>query len=81
MTDIYGYAAAAPLYRAAGWMQVIFIKEHIFSSWIDGIIAPAIPKHFSTFQISMSVIPGNNLGKICRILRVRVCKYRNWHCQ
>lgn len=23
MTDIYGYAAAAPLYRAAGWMQVI----------------------------------------------------------
>ncbi len=22
MTDIYGYAAAAPMYRAAGWMQV-----------------------------------------------------------
>lgn len=27
MTDIYGYAAAAPLYRAAGWMQVIPLPE------------------------------------------------------
>lgn len=27
MTDIYGYAAAAPLYRAAGWMQVILLPE------------------------------------------------------
>lgn len=27
MTDIYGYTAAAPLYRAAGWMQVIPLPE------------------------------------------------------
>ena len=27
MTDIYGYATAAPLYRAAGWMQVIPLPE------------------------------------------------------
>lgn len=27
MTDIYGYAAAVPLYRAAGWMQVIPLPE------------------------------------------------------
>lgn len=27
MTDIYGYAQAAPLYRAAGWMQVIPLPE------------------------------------------------------
>lgn len=27
MTDIYGYAAAAPMYRAAGWMQVIPLPE------------------------------------------------------
>ena len=27
MTDIYGYAAAAPQYRAAGWMQVIPLPE------------------------------------------------------
>lgn len=27
MTDIYGYAAAAPLYHAAGWMQVIPLPE------------------------------------------------------
>lgn len=27
MTDIHGYAAAAPLYRAAGWMQVIPLPE------------------------------------------------------
>lgn len=27
MTDIYGYAAAAPLYRAEGWMQVIPLPE------------------------------------------------------
>lgn len=27
MTDIYGYAAAAPRYRAAGWMQVIPLPE------------------------------------------------------
>lgn len=27
MTGIYGYAAAAPLYRAAGWMQVIPLPE------------------------------------------------------
>lgn len=27
MTDIYGYAAAASLYRAAGWMQVIPLPE------------------------------------------------------
>ena len=27
MTDIFGYAAAAPLYRAAGWMQVIPLPE------------------------------------------------------
>lgn len=27
MTDICGYAAAAPLYRAAGWMQVIPLPE------------------------------------------------------
>lgn len=27
MTDIYGYAAAAPSYRAAGWMQVIPLPE------------------------------------------------------
>lgn len=27
MIDIYGYAAAAPLYRAAGWMQVIPLPE------------------------------------------------------
>ena len=27
MADIYGYAAAAPLYRAAGWMQVIPLPE------------------------------------------------------
>ena len=27
MTDIYGYAAAEPLYRAAGWMQVIPLPE------------------------------------------------------
>lgn len=27
MTDIYGYAAAAPLYRAAGWTQVIPLPE------------------------------------------------------
>lgn len=27
MTDIYGYAAAAPLYRAAGWRQVIPLPE------------------------------------------------------
>lgn len=27
MTDIYGYATAAPQYRAAGWMQVIPLPE------------------------------------------------------
>ncbi len=27
MIDIYGYTAAAPLYRAAGWMQVIPLPE------------------------------------------------------
>lgn len=27
MTDIYGYAAAAPMYRATGWMQVIPLPE------------------------------------------------------
>lgn len=27
MADIYGYAAAAPMYRAAGWMQVIPLPE------------------------------------------------------
>lgn len=27
MTDIYGYTAAVPLYRAAGWMQVIPLPE------------------------------------------------------
>ena len=27
MPDIYGYTAAAPLYRAAGWMQVIPLPE------------------------------------------------------
>lgn len=27
MTDIYGYATAAPLYRAASWMQVIPLPE------------------------------------------------------
>lgn len=27
MTDIYGYTAAAPMYRAAGWMQVIPLPE------------------------------------------------------
>lgn len=27
MIDIYGYAAAAPMYRAAGWMQVIPLPE------------------------------------------------------
>lgn len=27
MTDIYGYAAVAPLYRAAGWMQIIPLPE------------------------------------------------------